>query len=110
MPKPRHEDNYTIDIIRKLFNNSASTGLLDRLSIENKLRSSSAVTGLGGADHGAMGFLFIPKLVFQTFKGAENVVIEEIEKVKNGDFSDEYLQSIKLTIIKEHQTGLENVS
>ncbi len=110
MPKPRHEDNYTIDIIRNLFNNSASTGLLDRLSIENKLLSSSAVTGLGGADHGAMGFLFIPKLVFQTFKGAENVVIEEIEKVKNGDFSDEYLQSIKLTIIKEHETGLENVS
>ena len=110
MPKPKHEDNTTIDIIRNLFNNSASTGLLDRLSIENKLLGSSAITGFGGADHGAMGIIFIPKLVFQTFKGAENSVLKEIEKVKNGDFSDEYLQSIKLTIIKEHEIGLESAT
>ena len=79
---------------------------MDRLSIENKLLGSSAITGFGGADHGAMGFLFIPKLVFQTFKGAENAVLKEIEKVKNGDFSDEYLQSIKLTIINLWLSGL----
>ena len=110
MPKPKHEDNITIGVIKNLFNNSGRTGLLDRLSVENKLLGSSSISDLGGADHGAMGFLFIPKLVFQTFKGAENAVMREIEKVKNGDFSDEYLQSIKLTIIKEHETGLENVS
>ena len=110
MPKPKHEDNITITVIQNIFNNSGSTGLLDRLSVENKLLGSSSISGLGGADHGAMGFLFIPKLLFQTFKGAENAVMKEIEKVKNGDFSNDYLQSIKLTIIKEHETGLENIT
>ena len=36
--------------------------------------------------------------------------MNEIGKVKNGSFSEEYLQSIKLTIIKDHETGLENSS
>ena len=31
-------------------------------------------------------------------------------KSKSGDFSDEYLESIKLSIIKEHEIGLENSS
>ena len=72
--------------------------MLDRLSIENKLLGSSAISGLGGSDHGAIGFMFIPKLIFQTFKGAENAVLNEIEKVKSGEFSDEYLESIKLSL------------
>ncbi|MFL3013738.1 MAG: M16 family metallopeptidase [Candidatus Neomarinimicrobiota bacterium] len=110
VPPPRHEDYVALNIIRNLFNNSSSTGLLDRLSIENKLLGSSAISGLGGADHGAIGFMFIPKLIFQTFKGAENAVMNEIDKVKDGSFSEEYLQSIKLTIIKDHETGLENSS
>ncbi|MBE77468.1 MAG: hypothetical protein CMG41_07005 [Candidatus Marinimicrobia bacterium] len=110
MPPPKHEDNTALNIIRNLFNNSSRTGLLDRLSIENKLLGSSAITGLGGVDHGAMGFMFIPRLIFQTFRGAENAVHDQIEKVKNGDFSEEYLQSIKLTIIRAHESGLESPS
>ena len=70
LPPPRHEDYVALNVIRNLFNNSSSTGLLDRLSIENKLLGSSAISGLGGSDHGAIGFMFIPKLIFQTFRGA----------------------------------------
>ena len=47
LPPPRHEDYVALNVIRNLFNNSSSTGLLDRLSIENKLLGSSAISGLG---------------------------------------------------------------
>ena len=110
LPPPKHEDSITLQVIKNLFNNGSSTGLLDRLSVENKLLGSMAIDGLGGADHGAMGFMFIPKLIFQTFKGAENVVMKQIEKVKAGDFSDGFLQSIKLSMIQDHESGLENAS
>jgi len=110
VPPPSHGDNETLQIIKNLFNNRSSTGLLDRLSVENKLTGSSAIDGFGGADHGSMAFIFIPKLVFQTFRGAENAVLDQIEKVKAGDFSDEFLESIKLSMIQDHETGLENVS
>ena len=109
VPPPSHEDNETIQVIKNLFNNRSSTGLLDRLSVENKLTSSSAIDGFGGADHGSMAFIFIPKLVFQTFRGAENAVLGQIEKVKNGDFSEQFLESVKLSMIQDHESGLENV-
>ncbi len=110
VPPNSHLDTEKIQVIKNLLNNRSSTGLLDRLSIENKLTSSSAIDGFGGADHGSMAFIFIPKLVFQTFRGAENQVLEQIEKIKQGDFSEEFLESVKLSMIQDYQTGLENVS
>ncbi len=110
VPPNSHEDSEKIQVIKNLLNNRSSTGLLDRLSIENKLTSSSAIDGFGGSDHGSMAFIFIPKLVFQTFRGAENQVLKQIEKIKNGDFSQEFLESVKLSMIQDYETGLENVS
>ena len=110
VPPNSHADTEKIQVMKNLLNNRSSTGLLDRLSIENKLTSSSAIDGFGGADHGSMAFIFIPKLVFQTFRGAENQVLDQIEKIKQGDFSEEFLESVKLSMIQDYQTGLENVS
>lgn len=110
VPPNSHKDTEKIQVFKNLLNNSASTGLLDKLSIENKLMSSSAIDGFGGADHGSMAFIFMPKLVFQTFRGAENLVIDQIEKIKSGDFSDDFLESVKLSMIQNHETGLEDVS
>ena len=87
IPNPRHEDYETLKVIQNLFNNRSSTGLLDRLTVENKLLATQAIPDLAGADLGGMAFLYIPKLIFQTFNGAESLVLSEIEKVKNGDFS-----------------------
>lgn len=110
VPSNIHEDTEKIQVFKNLLNNSASTGLLDKLSIENKLMSSSAIDGFGGADHGSMAFFFMPKPVFQTFRGAENLVIDQIEKIKSGDFSDDFLESVKLSMIQNYETGLEDVS
>ena len=110
VPPNSHEDSEKIQVIKNLLNNRSSTGLLDRLSIENKLTSSSAIDGFGGSDHGSMAFIFIPKLVFQTFRGAENQVLKQIEKIKRGDFSEEFLESVKLSMIQDYETGLEDVS
>ena len=107
VPKGSHKDNDIVQIIANLFNNSSSTGFLDRLGVENKLISSQAINGFGGADHGAMAFFFIPKLIFQTFRGAEDLVLKEIEKVKNGEFDEKFLESIKLLMIQEHESTLE---
>ena len=110
VPPNSHEDTEKIQVIKNLLNNRSSTGFLDKLSIENKLMSSSVIDGFGGADHGSMAFIFMPKLVFQTFRGAENQVIRQIEKIKNGDFSEDFLESVKLSMIQDYDTGLENVS
>ena len=110
IPNPRHEDYETLKVIQNLFNNRSSTGLLDRLTVENKLLATQAIPDLAGADLGGMAFLYIPKLIFQTFNGAENLVLGEIEKVKNGDFSDDFYESIKLSMIQDHQSAIESTN
>ena len=76
-----HEDYVALNVL-ETYLIIALLQALDRLSIENKVLGSSAISGLGGSDHGAIGFMFIPKLIFQTFKGAENTVLNEIERSK----------------------------
>ena len=65
----------------------------DRLNNENKILGSYATTGLGGTDHGGFGFGFVPKDDSQSFDEAENLILEEIKKVKSGDFSEDLIQS-----------------
>ena len=110
MPNPRHHDYETLKVIQNLFNNRSSTGLLDKLSVNNKLLMTQAIPDLAGADLGGMAFLFIPKLIFQTFNGAENLVLGEIEKIKNGGFDEEFLESIKLSMIQDHESALESTN
>ena len=105
---PNHKDHEVLDVIRNLFNNSSRTGLLDRLSVENKILSANAFS-LGGIDHGGLGFQFIPKLVFQSFRSAENLVLDEINKVRDGEFDEEMLESIKLNMIQSHESNLESM-
>ena len=59
MPNPRHHDYETLKVIQNLFNNRSSTGLLDKLSVNNKLIMTQAIPDLAGADLGGMAFLFI---------------------------------------------------
>ena len=105
---PNHKDHEVLDVIRNLFNNSSRTGLLDRLSVENKILSANAFS-LGGIDHGGLGFQFLPKLVFQSFRSAENLVLDEINKVRDGEFDEEMLESIKLNMIQSHESNLESM-
>ena len=105
---PNHTDREVLDVIRNLFNNSSSTGFLDRLSVENKILSAGAFS-IGGIDHGGMGFQFLPKLLFQTFRSAEDLVIDEITKVRNGEFDEDMLESIKLNMIQAHESSLESM-
>ena len=110
IPNPRHQDYETLKVIQNLFNNRSSTGLLDRLTVENKLLATQAIPDLAGADLGGMAFLFIPKLIFQTFNGAEKQVLGEVEKVKSGNFSEDLFESIKLSMIQDHESAIESTN
>ena len=80
-----------------------------QLNNENKILGSYATTGLGGTDHGGFGFGFVPKDDSQSFDEAENLILEEIKKVKSGDFSDDLIRSVKLNMSMDHETRMESV-
>jgi len=104
-----HSDQVALNIAVGLLNNSNGTGLLDKLTVDHKVLSTIALNeSLNEA--GILGVLIIPKLLFQSYGKAEKLAWEAINKVKNGEFSDEDFQSLKLEQKREYASNLEDIS
>jgi len=104
-----HEDQIALDIAVGLLNNSNGTGFLDKLITDRKLLSSMALTESLN-DAGILGVMAVPKLIFQSYGSAEKLVWNAINRIKNGDFSDETFQSLKLEQKREYSSDLEDIN
>lgn len=102
-PNIKQEDELTFELAVSLLSNSTGTGLLDELSLNNKLLAAQAIY-IPYYDYGQLIVLFIPKVIGQKLKDAENLVLEKIEKLKKGDFDESLLEAIKIEKYKDlHQ-------
>lgn len=103
-----HEDQVALNIAVGLLNNSNGTGYLDKLSVEGKVLGVMSMNeSLNEA--GILGILVIPKLVFQTYASAEKLVWNEIDRIKQGEFSDELFQALKLEQKRKYELTLEDI-
>ncbi|MDR0700669.1 MAG: insulinase family protein [Tannerella sp.] len=103
-----HPDQAALSIAIAILNNANGTGYLDRLMVQRKLMSAMA----GGEtlnEAGMLGFIIIPRLMTQTYKNAERLVWREINKVRNGNFSEEMFESLKQEQLRRHITELEDI-
>lgn len=96
------------EIVARLLNNSYSTGLLDKLSIDGKLLAAQAIP-MPYHDHGAVIILAIPKIVGQSLENAESIILAELDKLKRGDFDDWMLDAIKQDMYRQHTTSMESI-
>ncbi|MEI7596670.1 MAG: insulinase family protein [Bacteroidota bacterium] len=101
-----HPDQNVIDVISNLLSNG-STGYFDKLTSDNKLLAAQFMN-LSHPDIGGLGVLFVPKIVGQKMGNAEKLVIEQIERIKNGDFTDEMLNATKLQLKMSFYENIEN--
>lgn len=104
-----HEDQVALNIAVSILNNSNGTGYLDKLMVDHKLMASMAINESMN-EAGILGVMAIPKLIIQTYGSAEKLLWKEINRVKNGDFSDEVFNSLKLEQLREYTSGLEDIS
>lgn len=104
-----HEDRAALKIAVSLLNNSNGTGFLDKLTVEHKVVGSMAMNESMN-ETGILGVMVMPKLLLQTYSSAEKMVWKEINRVKNGEFSDETFQSLKLELKREYASDLEDIS
>ena len=103
-----HPDEGKINLCNKILTNGSSTGLIDALKVEGKLMDAGAFP-MDYVDMGANNFIFIPKLFFQSLNNAEKLVLGQIDKLKQGDFEDEFFQAVKLTMLREHEENMESM-
>ena len=103
-----HEDQVALDIAVNLLNNANGTGYLDKLMVEHKLMGALAINESMN-EAGILAVAIMPKLLIQSYSSAEKMVWDEINRVKNGDFSDEMFNSLKLEQKRQYASSLENI-
>lgn len=103
-----HEDQVALNIAVNLLNNANGTGYLDKLMVEHKLMGALAINESMN-EAGILAVAIMPKLLIQSYSLAEKMVWDEINRVKNGDFSDEMFNSLKLEQKRQYASSLENI-
>lgn len=104
-----HPDQVALNIAVSLLNNSNGTGFLDKLTVDHKVMGAMAVNQSMN-EAGILGLLVFPKFFFQTYAAAEKLVWKQINHIKEGDFSDEMFQSLKLEQKREYASKLEDIN
>ena len=102
----RSSDELKLKAVVKLLSNSGGTGFLDLLGTDGKLLQAE----IGSETLNDAGIIFamvMPKLLFQSYGKAEKLVLNEINRIKKGDFTDEDLESVKLEMKRQFATMLE---
>lgn len=107
IPENYHKDSYALQIYAQILNNSAGTGLLDQLVLNNEVMVANLMN-VQYADHGESILLFIPKILGQKLEEAEAIVLEQLKKANNGEFSDELFEAVKLNMLKQYKLSMEN--
>ncbi len=107
-PPVGHKDEPALEVMCEMLSNENKSGLLDKLVLDNKLIAAE-ILPMNYNDYGASIILIVPKIFGQSIKKAEELVIKEIQKIKNGDFSDDLLQASKNSLYLSHQTAIEDI-
>ena len=103
-----HSDRAALDIAVGILNNSNGTGYLDKLMVERKVMG--AMMGYESFNEaGFIGIIVVPKLVSQSCRTAEKLIWKQVERLKNGDFTDEIFNSLKREQLRTHLTNLEDI-
>lgn len=105
----KEEDAFMLTATCWLLTNNTGTGLLDKLSSDGKVLFAGGFS-LNMKDAGAIIVGAIPKLLFQSKSKAEKIVIEQLNRIKAGDFSDEMLDAVKTSLKSTYIRGLESIS
>ena len=103
-----HPDKVALDYCMEILSNKSKTGLLDRLRNENKVLMSMC-EHLSLNDMGAIAILFVPT-IFGKLTKTEKEVTSIINRLKSGDFDDEFFDALKISFVKENARISENKS
>ena len=107
-PTDYDADAPAMKVALALLSNDNNTGLLDELVNKDRVYMSMAQS-MGMNQASALVVMVVPKVLCRV-KTAENLCLEQIGKLKNGDFTDDQLQAVKKMLASENVMGLESIT
>ncbi|MCH9680204.1 MAG: insulinase family protein, partial [Deltaproteobacteria bacterium] len=102
-----HPDFAALQVARRLLSNEQRSGYVDRLSDDGKLLFAVHVPA-DLAEHNLDVVAYLPRVVTQTFRGAERLVVSQFERIRNGDFDDATFAALKEGLLVEQTRAWED--
>ena len=99
-------DYLPLSIACSIFSNG-ETGIMDKDMLDGNIMAAMLMP-LSLEDHGANIILYVPKLIGQSHEDAEKYVFASLNKLKNGEFSDDLFEAIRINMLKEREQNLES--
>lgn len=105
-------DEIPLEICLRLLSNSNSTGLLDKLTMDGDLRGAYASL-LSLRQQGRIVLQGYPtydenQKRFASNKSVERKLLSSVEKIRNGQFENWLIESIKMEMCRDYDLGLES--
>ncbi|MDR1632067.1 MAG: insulinase family protein [Dysgonamonadaceae bacterium] len=105
------EDDIALNICTSILSNSSKTGLIDKLVLNGDLMNVNA-SSLSLKDRGIIQIVAVPVYDrnqgrFESLGSVEKMLLTELKKLKEGQFDDWLIQSIKNKMIREHERDIE---
>lgn len=103
-----HKDELPLAVFRSLLYNSSSTGALNKLVMDGKIMEAQ-IFPMHNDDLGGDIVVVVPKLIGQKTKTAEDLILSEINKVRDGNFDIEVMEQAKKELYVEFQRNIESL-
>lgn len=106
-PPNGHPDQQKVQLANYLLTNSEGSGLIDNLVNEGKV-SFTGMFPMEYNDYSASILFVVPKIIGQSFEAADLLLDEQLNKLRKGEFDDQFFQGAKLSLQKDFEKQLEN--
>jgi zinc protease len=106
-PTARHPDYAALQVMRELLFNRQESGFIDTLVAEGKLVFVFPLA-LDRADHSLEIVFFVPRIFSQTFKRAEQLVLEQYRRVARGEFDEKRMLAIRDGLLRDEDRQWES--
>lgn len=111
-PHKSDKEELALDIASSILSNNTQTGLLDKLSLDGDVMFAGA-NNMVLKDAGIFSISFAPVFDINqrrqmSFSSAENLIDDQLNKLKKGDYEDWLFEQVKLNMLKSYKLRLEN--
>lgn len=101
-----HPDKLALDMLSSIL--GGNTGLLSRAATQGRFLMAQHMP-LSLQDAGSNAIIYIPNLLFQSHAKAEQVVWDCLDSIKQGRFSDDLIEGIKISSYAGRQEMVEGI-
>jgi predicted Zn-dependent peptidase len=103
-----HPDRPALELIGSMMSNNNETGFIDKMNLNNELLYAGGFQDFKEED-GSSFIFYVPKVFGKSLKKVEEEIKSSFQDIAEGNFTDEYFESIKFGVYRDFNLSLEDL-